>query len=545
MSAHLSNVNAQCIAFAGNDTTVCGNTVNLHGTWSHNIGADLLWTSTNPYIAFSNPTSENTTATLIAFTQNQDTVQIVFTETISPSICVSSDTVIIVFCQQQISNAGTDFTSCGTNASLSAISLCSGYWTCSQSNVIFLPDFYSPNADVIIPPYITPAYNIVFTWHETCGPCISSDNVTVTFIKPPHVEAGPAQAVCGYMTALIADTLGSGIISGSWSCNIPGVTFTTTGGGIVPAAYSDVNASGASGQFVNSKLEAYCYWTVVSGFSGCTNTDSVLVTFYEIPDAYAGIVCGKTYDLIGQYSLDNPTGNWTVLTRPWVTSTQLFIPNNTPNGEVFVSDCGIWQFIWTESNAGNSSCFDMDTITINFMTIPHPDAGGHYYVSGHYILLSATVTPGATGYWQAYYNNWYDASVWPADTVLCPSCNTSPSVVYYSPDIDTIVDIFYMEYNWMCYGYDTAIVHFFPLSISDIRNEYDLIVYPNPVESILHWSSDLKTENIVVNTLDGRIIYSAEKPVQNSIATETLNTGIYIITIRTKNGVFNTRFVKE
>lgn len=437
MSACIMNAKAQCIANAGNDTTVCGYTVDLHGTWSHNAGAELLWTAMQTNVIFSDPTAEITTA--------------------------------------------------------------------------------------VIPNYITPSYQVSFIFTETIPPgiCVSSDTVVVTFLKPPHAEAGPVQHVCGYTATLNADTLGSGISSGSWSCNIPGIIFTTTGGGVVPAAYSDVDATGAAGQFVNSELEAWCYWTGTNSL-GCSNTDSVMINFFEIPDAYAGeddSICGKTYDLAGQFSLDNPTGSWSILTRPYPTSTANFIPSNSPDANVTVSDYGCYTFVWNEMNAGNVTCMDKDTISICFTTVPHPDAGPDQSVCGKFALLCATPTPGTDGYWQSVLNAWYNPSAWPQDTIFCMSCSNDPCVVaYYSSENDTVT-YYYMEFNGQCYGYDSVNVYYgsiqpaIPL-VNPTNNFSCGNVYTGLDAQMPSYGTGYWYESDPYNYFQPTIIYNSSNPAQ-------------------------------
>jgi hypothetical protein len=376
MSASVSYVNAQCIANAGNDTTVCGYSVNLHGTWSHNAGAELSWTSTLPNVYFSDPASEITSATIPNYIQSSFQVTFIFTETIPPAICVSSDTVV------------------------------------------------------------------------------------VTFLKPPYAEAGPVQSVCGYTTILTADTLGVGLAAGSWNCIIPSITITPVVPGPIPSTVT-VDATAAAGLFLNSMLEAWFYWTADNGI--CTNTDSVRVSFYEIPDAYAGVddaICGKTYDLVGQFSLDNPTGSWTILSKPYVTSTASFVPSNQPDGAVTASDYGVYHFVWTERNDGNTLCYDRDTLQIHFLYQPVADAGTDQSVCGKYVMLTANQTPGTVGYWHSVLNGWFDASVWPGDTVFISSTENRPNIVAYYSSENVTVTYYWTEFNGYCFDYDSVNVYF-------------------------------------------------------------------------------------
>ena len=440
-------------ANAGADVEICALSSPLTGVQSV-AGSTLAWTGTGG--SFSPANTAATTVTVGTY----GTYNFILTET--NGTCISRDTVLGTFLVTPNAAAGPDQTSCGYTAQLDADDTYPGYWSSSIPSALFLPDIYDPNARVRIPNYLTPTYPVTFTWHASNGPCYGTDNVVVTFIKPPHAEAGPTQSVCGTLTSMNADTIGSQIINAYWVVQ-PNGPVINTGGSTIPAHATLDISSLVPGAYHLSRADYYMYWVVQNG-QGCIGYDSVLVSFYEIPDAFAGVddsVCGKTYDLVGQYSLDNPSGNWSVYSKPYVTSTANFVPAQTPNGEVTVSDYGVYQFIWRESNAGNLNCYDRDTLEVNFMTIPHPDAGLDQSVCGKFVELYANTTPGTDGYWQSILNAWYDPTEWAqGDTVQCTPCSNDSSVVaYYSSENDTVT-YYWMEFYGQCYGYDSVNVYF-------------------------------------------------------------------------------------
>ncbi|PKP18838.1 MAG: hypothetical protein CVU05_12705, partial [Bacteroidetes bacterium HGW-Bacteroidetes-21] len=420
------NFVAQPTAYAGNDIEVCGLTTTLTGVQS-TTGSTLSWTGTG---TFGSANAASTSITVATHGQ----YQYILTETNSG--CLSRDTAIVTFLVTPNTSAGTNFNSCGYTAQLDADDTYPGFWTSSIANVIYTPDMTDPNASVRIPNYTQASFPVTFTWHASNGPCSGTASVIVTFLRPPHAEAGAPQSICGTFATLNADTLGAGITNAQWIAN-PAGPVINTGGSLVPAnATLDISTLG-TGIYNRSRAEYYMYW-YVQNTQGCISYDSVLVTFYQIPDAYAGdndSVCGKNYDLLGQYSLDNATGTWTVLQKPFITSAADFQPATYPDGEVTVSDYGIYQFIWRESNAGNTQCLDRDTLQIHFLDVPHPDAGLDFAVCGKYAELNATATTG-NGYWTGPTNSWFNATNWnqnPQDTLYCPTCYTDAHVVYYYP----------------------------------------------------------------------------------------------------------------
>ena len=435
---------------------ICGNTANLTAVPSV-TGSTCSWSLVAPNTATYAPGNTSPSVTITG-TSGYGYYYFVWTESMSGA-CASRDTIRVELLETPNVNAGLDTTSCGYTAQLHADPTYPGYWTSSVTSVIYNPGAGVPNPTIQIPNYTQPSFPVTFTWHAVNGICEGTDNVVVTFLKPPHTEAGPTQSICGTTTSLHADTIGSGIIWAQWISGLPGVVINQSGS--IPAN-ATVDASAVGNLYTNSAAPVYFYWVAQNG-QGCSNIDSVLVTFYEIPDAFAGAddsICGKTYDLVGQFSIDNPSGNWQVYQKPYATSTANFLPASDPDGTVTVSDYGTYTFIWRESNAGNLTCLDRDSLTITFLTIPHPDAGLDFDVCGKYAELNAVPTPGTDGYWQSVLNAWYDPAVWPGDTVFCMPCMNDPNVIaYYSSENDSVT-YYWMEFNGQCYGYDSVNVYF-------------------------------------------------------------------------------------
>jgi gliding motility-associated-like protein len=462
------NFTAQPIANAGNKDQICGLDYTLNAIPSIS-GATGTWSVLAPMSAtFSDVHSPNATA---HGTTGYGTYFFIWTE--QNGNCVSRDTVQIELLAVPNANAGIDTVGCGEYAHLHADGTYPGYWT-SSTNLIYTPNSADPNAQIWLPniPQGQSYYQVTLTWHAFNGICGGTDDVVITFVRPPKAEAGTTQSVCGRTTQLNADTIGSGIVSAYWTCNVPGMIINQSGN--IPYNPT-VDASNIPSFFINSQRPVYFYWNATNG-PGCSDVDSVLVTFYEIPVAHGGVdtaVCGLNYTNIGTWSLDNPSGLWmNIMTNP---GTPTFVPSTSPNATVSVTQFGVYQFIWKEMNAGNTSCYSTDTITINFKVTPMPDAGEDFAVCGKFAQLDAHPTvPG--GSWSgptgiAYY------VVNPPDSILTPSEYMNPNAWIRWPSENDTITMYWTEFNGTCYGYDSVNVYFGAI--------IDAVIQTSPSDSLV------------------------------------------------------------
>ncbi len=299
-----------------------------------------------------------------------------------------------------------------------------------------------------------------FKLTESSGSCDSSDYVIITFLHTPHTEAGVSQAVCGTITQLYADTIGSGIINGWWTSSVPGININYIGSDPIPWNPTVDASYLGSGFWINSQHEVWFYWHGQGG-NGCSSIDSLSITFYEIPIANAGLdtsICGKSYDLTGNWSIINHSGVWSPNTGN--VGTANFVPYTDPVSLVTVTQFGIYKFIWKEINYGNTTCFDRDTITINFKVVPMPDAGLDFSVCGKFAHICATPSfPG--GQWSCPQGGvaYYDA---PVDSFphYNPSYKDSACAWIRWGSENGTVTMYWSEFNGVCYGHDTVNVYF-------------------------------------------------------------------------------------
>ncbi|MBI5539737.1 MAG: T9SS type A sorting domain-containing protein [Bacteroidia bacterium] len=354
----------------------------------------------------------------------------------------------------QCPSAGPDAIACGQTTQLHSLGV-SGYWT-GPVGAIYSPSNTDPNANVFIPSYVGASVQATFTWNETG--CTPADDVVITFIKPPHSEAGMSQSVCGTTMQLAADTLGSGIVNGWWTSSVPGILITPSALDPIPwNPIVDASVLG-SGFWVNSQRAVWFYWHGQNS-QACFSTDSVLVTFYQKPDANAGLdtaICGQSYDLGAAWSITGHSGIWSMQTVPPSPGSSNFVPANDPNGVVTVSSYGIYYFVWKEININNSVCFDRDTVRVEFKVVPMPSAGLDITVCGSWAHICAT--PSVTGgQWSgpagiAYYDI--------QNGTYTPSQIDSACTWIRYPSENDLVTMYWFESNGVCTGYDSVNVYF-------------------------------------------------------------------------------------
>ncbi len=444
---------------AGPDTAVCGLHTTLQGMPS--TQGQVSWSG----VGVVSPNSSTTTVNVPI----NGTYTYVFTE--NNNGCISRDTVVINFLVVPIPNAGTDTTACGNTVTLVADSTYPGYWS-GPSGVIYFNGITSPTTPISIPNYPGVQYSATFTWTATNGHCSASDNVVITFIRKPLAEAGNNTiSVCGTVATVQADTIGTNVTSGYWY-SIPSGPIITQNGVVPVTATVDISPLG-NNAFHYSVGEYYLYWVVSNG--QCSNYDSVKVVFFDIPHAYAGedtSICGKSYNLSASWSIDNRVGLWTLLSGPGNAN---FVNQTNKNTLVTVTQYGTYHFIWREMNAANTSCYDTDTITVNFLVVPEPDAGNDTSVCGKFVQLHAHPSiPG--GQWSsntsgvAFYAN-------PNDPGPTPSEASNPNAWIRFPSENQYVTMYWTEFNGVCYGYDSVTIYFGAI--------IDAIIQTNPADSLV------------------------------------------------------------
>ncbi len=195
-------------------------------------------------------------------------------------------------------------------------------------------------------------YNLTYSVTDDNG-CTDTDDIVVTVYENPVAYAGIDDSICSDTYPLNAIP---SIGAGSWNqINGPGT------------ASFNVQNSPTTSVTVNIYGVYELTWTETFG-AGCTDIDTVIISFFEQPIADAGIwdsICGLSYLLNASPSVG--IGNWTQQSG---TGLSIFSNINLPNSNVSVDTYGAYTFMWTENNSG--VCIDSSLVTISFDLVPTP-----------------------------------------------------------------------------------------------------------------------------------------------------------------------------
>ncbi|MCX6258696.1 MAG: gliding motility-associated C-terminal domain-containing protein [Bacteroidia bacterium] len=377
-------------AFAGNDTIVCGLQATLCAQWSLGgpIASHGYWTGVGH---IHNPV--DTTCSLVDV-QNPGTYNYVWTE--FNQECVSQDIVNIQYLLQPHCDANHNDSVCGTAYNLNAIStMGTGYWTGPAGTYfqhINLPQ--TPTAITYAPGQTS--VTDMFTWHEANSFCTAQDSVFITFSITPNAAAGFDDYVCGHSYTFDADVTGFLYATGTWSTTLLPVTFDNSHNPNATVTFPNTGSMPPmppSGSFGDTSYLAIPFIWVMDN-NKCTDQDTVVITFYQMPTANAGVdtsVCGLGYDLQANYSIGQSSGKWTLFNGPTGVT---FSDDNSPHSHVTADWYGTFTLVWKEWNLHNPTCFTTDTVVVTFLTVPNPYAGPDRYICGQEADLQAVASTG-------------------------------------------------------------------------------------------------------------------------------------------------------
>lgn len=395
------SVNSPPSPYAGEDFAVCGLVADLEAFFSL-PGTTGLWSGPG---SFSAPNSENTEVSVsesgeYTFTfresvgdcYSEDQVTVTFIQEPSPSIIPAIDTVCGLEYELNVSNVQED-------------GMWSAYSNGELINPLFINGNNSPNTEVIIPNYQGIYAEVNFIWTESVQlmgiQCSGSASQDVIFAREPLASVGPNNVaeICGNEFTFNADTTGYGWATGTWISSDIISTFDDANDPNATVTIDDLGSFGDSAHVTGS------FSWVVQNFI-CTSVDTMWLTFYEKPIAYAGennAACGNDINLNAVFSLSEsenytPSGIWSISSKPNAEALADFENINHNITEVIVSHNGLWEFEFREYNSISTSCYDADTVIIEFVEIPIIDAGEDKYACGFCTELEA-INAGFSGSW--------------------------------------------------------------------------------------------------------------------------------------------------
>lgn len=243
--------------------------------------------------------------------------------------------------------AGIDFQLDGNPAGGSGIYVFHN-WT-GDTQAINMPDIQNPVFNTNVPGI----YNLIYNVTDENG-CSGSDSITVTVFDTPLANAGVDDTICGLNYQLNAiPSLGTG----TWQFfNGP----------------DTVNFSNSNSPNSNVTVSFYGTYTLIwyeDYGPSCTDYDTLLVTFVQLPVADAGTdteLCGLTTQIQSFPSCG--TGVWQQVSGP----SQAVISNpENPVTQISAPAYGTYSFIWEEDNG--FGCVDSDTVDIVLNIVPVAD----------------------------------------------------------------------------------------------------------------------------------------------------------------------------
>ena len=390
--------------------------------------------------------------------------------------CRDTALVKVSFSAPPVADAGIDHSSCGMSDTLHANITYGGYWSVDtkptggiavfSNHITGVSDIYDPLAVVSV----TVAGEWIFTWHEVNGQCVDSENVTIQFgdnsVILPSLNS---PKTCLNYTQVHLDTTGYTGVDNVWLWavnpdweyinDIP-VTFDPN----LPMTfvYQDFpeSAFGDSGKITIPMIATLMH-------NDCASTALSSITFYQSPKPYLGkdtMVCSN------QINFDiTPTIPSAFSAVSWNEAGYLATPNDNYTSIISANYGDSLNIIFSEENtlgSNGTDCIIKDTILVEFLKRPSPNAGDPYYhICGNCIELEASLdnTVNSIGRWVNNDDGFFGYSCGDNN----PDAITDPNAWFhhtttFNPGVDT-VKLQWMEFNIKsseCYAVKTLPVYF-------------------------------------------------------------------------------------
>ena len=282
----------------------------------------------------------------------------------------------------------------------------------------------------------------------------------IIFAQTPVANAGEDADFCGYTGTLNAiPSVGTGL----WTTpDLEHITISE------PNNPNSEVISNIINTWDTEHIGFELIWTETSGTE--TDSDTILVNFYEQPQAYAGVdsaVCGNTYQLGAVFDISetgnySPSGAWSVYQKPVPAAQTNIQPQNNDTAMCTVSHYGIYQFIFKDINTNLPSCYDTDTVLIEFLEIPVVYAGEDKDVCGNCTELEAT-SGGYNGFWLANGSTCEDYE--DPNTIVCQSTYGSVEYIWFESNQA------WTNPTFACSSEDTVIITYWRIPTATILTD--------------------------------------------------------------------------
>ncbi|MBK7958246.1 MAG: hypothetical protein IPK03_09085 [Bacteroidetes bacterium] len=276
----LVTVNPFPAANVGSPSTICNGTSVSIGAAAVG-GTTYAWTS-NPagfVSASANPSVSPSTTT-----------RYILTQTITATGCSKIDSVLITVNPLPAANVGSPSSICiGASASIGAAAVggTTYAWTSNPAG------FVSASANPTVSPLTTTRY--ILTQTITATGCSKTDSVLITVNPLPAANIGSPSTICNGASA----SIGAAAVGGttySWTSNPSGFVSASSNPSVSP-----------------STTTRYILTQTITA-TGCSKTDSVLITVNPSPAAIVGsaiTLCNGLDTVIGSNAVVGNTYSWT------------------------------------------------------------------------------------------------------------------------------------------------------------------------------------------------------------------------------------------
>ena len=392
------NVNPLPTATTGGNHTICyGQSISIGGTA----------VSGNTYAWSSHPTGYSSTSSNPSVSPTVTTTYIL-TETVNTG-CTKTDSATITVNPIPSATVGSPQTICNTSSvTLGAASVVGNTysWTSNPSG------FTSTTSNPSVSPGTTTTYKLTET--ITATGCSKSDSVKISVNPLPSIAVGSPQTICQG----VSTSIGSAALSGntySWT-SIPG-GFTST------AANPSVSPSTTTSYKLKQTISA----------TGCTTSDSVLITVNPIPSATVGsatAICNGSSITLGASAVVGNTYTWT--SNPSGYSSSVSNPSVSPSATTV--------YKLTEKITA-TGCSKSDSVKITVNPLPAANVGSPATICyGDSVQIGASAVAGNTYAWTSksgwtsglshpYVSPFNTNTYYLTETISATGCKKSDSVI--------------------------------------------------------------------------------------------------------------------
>lgn len=401
---------------AGADQTVCGSTssVPLNGVVTGVSGGQWSTLGSGNF----NPSAilVSTDYQPSATDVSNDSVRLVLTTTGVGNCNVYTDTMTIFFEAAPVINAGPDQTVCSNDFPVAlAANGSPGTWATSGSGT------FSPSNSVHTATYLPSAadstagsVNLVFTTTATATCASITDDVDITLLPGPIVDAGPNDTICA--------SIRTATLAGSFS-NAGGIQWTSSGTGNFSNDLSTTSDYTASNADTTTGVINLILTSTGNGVcSAVTDTMQLVIT----PAVYANAGLDQTVCA----DASGVTLNGSIITADggiWTGGNGSFSPNDSTLQGTYVpvpadTTAGVVTLILT--SYGNGNCpGDADTIDITITPAPTANAGVNDTIcaDSNGLTLSGNVTVATGGQWSSLGTGTFT----PSNAILNPTYEPS------------------------------------------------------------------------------------------------------------------------